>query len=62
MPPVFARVMRRNAAVRLVGRTQPIADAGLGENVLRLFGIGFDLLPQLAHIDPQILRVGQIVP
>ena len=48
--------------MRLIGRAQPIADAGLGENVLRLFGIGFDLLPQLAHIDPQILGVGQIVP
>ena len=31
-------------------------------DVLRALGIGFDLLPQLPHIDPQILRIGQIIP
>jgi len=29
---------------------------------LRTFRVGFDLLPELAHIDPQILRIGQFVP
>ena len=29
---------------------------------MRAFGIGFDLLSQLAHIDAQILRISQIVP
>ena len=45
-----------------VRRAQPVADAGLGEHVVRAFGIGLDLLSQLAHIDAQILRIGQIVP
>ena len=43
-------------------RAQPIADPGFGEDVLRLLGIGFDLLPQLPHVDAKILGVGQIVP
>ena len=46
----------------LIRRAQPIADAGFGQDVLRPLGIGLDLLPELAHIDPQILRVGQLVP
>ena len=47
---------------KLVGRAQTVADAGLGEDILRTLRIGFDLLPQLPHIDAQILRVGQIIP
>src|SRR5262249_26860997 len=31
---------------------QTIADAGLGENVLRLLRVGLDLLPELAHVYP----------
>jgi hypothetical protein len=34
----------------------------LRQNILRLLVIGFDLLAELAHVDPQILRVGEIVP
>ena len=47
---------------RLVRRAQPVADAGFGQHELRALGIGFDLLPELADIDPQILRVGQLIP
>ena len=47
---------------RSIGSAQPIAYTGFGENILRPFGIGFDLLPELAHVDAQILRVGQVVP
>ena len=47
---------------RLIRRAQPIADAGLGQHIVRTFGIGLDLLPELTHIDPQILRIGQLVP
>jgi hypothetical protein len=49
-------------AMTLVWRAQPVADAGLGEDILRPLGIGFDLLPQLPHINAQILRIGQIIP
>src|SRR5438552_12722276 len=35
----------------------PIADARLGQHDLRVIGLVLDLLPQLADIDPQILRV-----
>ena len=41
---------------------QAIADPGLGQNVVRPLGIGLDLVPQLPHVDPQILRIGQVVP
>src|SRR5271169_1029632 len=46
----------------LVGCTQPIANAGLGQDVFGLFGIGLDLLPQLTHVHAEILGVGQTVP
>jgi hypothetical protein len=36
----------------------PATDARLRQHELRAFGVGFDLLAQLADIDPQILRVG----
>ena len=45
-----------------IGSTQPIPDAGFGQNVLRPLGIGIDLLPKLPHIDPHILRICQIIP
>src|SRR5262249_17891856 len=35
-----------------IGSAQTIADAGLGENVLRLLRVGLDLLPELAHVYP----------
>ena len=41
---------------------QPIADSGFGQHELRTFRIGFDLLPELPHIDAQILRIGQFIP
>src|ERR1700728_1852398 len=50
------------AAPDLIGRAQAIADTGLGENELRPFGICLDLLAELAHIYPQVLGVGQIIP
>src|SRR5262249_30876299 len=46
----------------LVRRSQPVTDPGLRQYVLRALGVGFDLLPQLPHVDPQVLRVGQIIP
>jgi hypothetical protein len=46
----------------LLRRPQPVADPGFRQYVLRPFGISFDLLPQLPHIDPQVLRVGETVP
>src|SRR5262249_17274895 len=52
----------RRSQASSIGRAQPIADSGLGEDVVRPLGIGLDLLPQLPHVDPQILRVGEIVP
>src|SRR5262245_19350092 len=47
---------------RLVGCPQPIADAGLGQDVLWPLGIELDLAPELTHIDAQILRVYSRVP
>src|SRR5664279_4805530 len=46
----------------LIPSPQPIPDARLGQHELRALGVGLDLLPQLADINPQILRVGQLVP
>jgi hypothetical protein len=46
----------------LIRRAQPIANAGFGQDELRALRIAFDLLPELANIDPQILRVGQFIP
>ena len=53
---------RRLTSPRLVRRPQAVADAGLGQNIVRALGIGFDLLPELAHIDAQILCVGEVIP
>jgi hypothetical protein len=48
----------RSASPRLaVPHAQPVAHAGLRENMRGRFRPGFDLLPELAHIDPQILHV-----
>src|SRR5262249_33737735 len=45
-----------------VRSAQPISNAGFSKDISRLFGISLDLLPKLAHVDAQILRVGEIVP
>jgi len=36
----------------LIPRPQPVPDPGFGQDELRAFRIGFDLLPELPHIDP----------
>ena len=41
---------------------EPITDAGFADDQQRLGGIGFDLLPQLAHQDTQILNVAGTRP
>src|SRR5665213_2439071 len=41
---------------------QPVTDAGFGQDVLGTVWLGLDLLPQLADIDAQVLRVGQRIP
>ena len=56
---MVATMRKRKRSLR---RAQPVANAGFGEDILRTLGIGFDLLPELADIDPQILGVGQIIP
>ncbi len=43
-------------SVSVVG-DEAIADAGFSEEVLRLFGIGFQFLAKLAHIHAQVLDV-----
>jgi hypothetical protein len=62
--PVAGNQSRRQMKVpgRLIRSPQAIADAGFGQHELRALRIGLDLLPELAHIDPQILRVGQLIP
>src|ERR1700686_4754019 len=54
--------MTKARASALILRPQPISDSGFGQNELRTLRVGFDLLPELSHIDPQILRVGHFVP
>ena len=42
---------------------QPVAHAGLGQQEARLGRIGFDLGAQLAHVQPQVVRVfGELRP
>src|SRR5215475_10859755 len=53
---------RRWLKASSVRRPEPVADARFRQDVLRTLRIGLDLLPQLPHINTQILRVGQIVP
>src|SRR4051812_49025050 len=43
----------------VVGR-DPIADAGFGEDDLRVFRVGLDLLANLADIDAQILGIAHV--
>src|ERR1700751_986834 len=40
---------------------QPIADTGLGDEKARMIRVGFDLLPQLAHEDAQVLNVVALI-
>ena len=41
---------------------QPITDPGFGQDELRAFGVGFNFLSELPNKDPQILRIGRVVP
>src|SRR5438093_6087048 len=43
----------RMTVYALIRRPQPISDSGFGQDELRTFRIGFDLLPELSDIDPQ---------
>ena len=61
-PPPRVQLFFPGHALASIRRPQPVADAGLGEDVVRALGIGLDLLPQLAHLDAQILRIGELVP
>src|ERR1700730_8893357 len=53
---------RGGSPLASVGQPHAVSDAGLGHEVARALRIGLDLAPQLAHIDPQILRVGRLAP
>src|SRR5712664_4377686 len=55
-------VKKLNPCRALIRRAQPISNSGFSQDELRTFRIGFDLLPELTHIHPQILRVGQFIP
>src|ERR1700710_1199250 len=46
----------------LIRCTQPVANPGFGQDELRTLRVKLDLLPQLAHIDPEILGVGHFIP
>src|SRR6476469_9903473 len=46
----------------LIPRLQPVPDPRLGQHILWALRIGFDLLAELADVDAQILRIGQLVP
>jgi hypothetical protein len=46
----------------LVRGTEPVTDARLGQDVARLLRIGFDLVPQLLDVDPQVPYVGRHFP
>ena len=41
---------------------QPITDPGFGQDELRAFVVGFNFLSELPNKDPQILRIGKVVP
>src|SRR5690242_8224941 len=58
-PPSWRNVNSQQSSIR---RAQAIADTGLGQEQLRTLGIGLDLLAELADINAQILRVGQLIP
>jgi hypothetical protein len=47
-----AKINPEKAARISIGSTQPIPDAGFGQNVLRPLGIGLDLLLVGPRIDP----------
>src|SRR6202011_1931837 len=65
---IFTSAGARKSAIFMVlcwrstRRAQSVADAGFGQDIVRPLRIGLDLLPQLPDVNPQILRVGQIVP
>jgi hypothetical protein len=41
---------------------QPITDPGFGQDQLWAFVVGFNFLSELPNKDPQILRIGKVVP
>jgi hypothetical protein len=43
--------------IRLPVGHEPVADARLGGQDLRVVGVSLELLTQLAHVDPQVLDV-----
>ena len=45
-----------------VGRTKAIADARFSQDILWPFRISFDLLPELANVDPELLGVDGLIP
>ena len=47
--------------LRRVGGDQPIADAELGQQDMRLGRVGFDLAPQFAHEDAQIMGIVDVL-
>ncbi len=44
----------RNESTRLL-RGEAVANTGLGQDVSRASGIGFELSPELGHVDPQVV-------
>src|SRR4029450_789719 len=59
--PVANQLQERSLQL-LLRRPQTIANPGFRQFVLRTLGIGFDLLPELPHIDPQVLGIREIIP
>jgi hypothetical protein len=51
-----------NQKGRSIRRPQTVTNPGFRQNVLRAFGIIFNFLPKLPHIDAQILRINQFIP
>jgi hypothetical protein len=41
---------------------QPVTDPGFGHDELRTFVVGFNFQSELSNKDPQILRIGRVVP
>ena len=39
---------------------QPVADPGFGQQVFRLHRVGLQLLPELLHVDAQVVRVARV--
>jgi hypothetical protein len=60
-----ARTLGSDGSRKLCGIvrcSQLISDAGFRQDVLGALRIGLNLLPELTHIDTQILRISAFVP